>query len=258
MRFVAFLLGCSVLCALCTAQPVIVNGNPGYSASSPYNLLYSPRTVVTFKGRVSGIQIAPPMRGMGKVVTLIVKANNGGTTIVDLGPEWFVNNQLTKVKLNDRIQVTGSKVIVDGRGIILAEMIVKNKDVLTLRRPSGRPYWDAVMVAANVVAPTGPNVVAGQIVGVDTIVDPLLGSISRIMIQTENGVVPIALGPSWYVGGQDVQFALGDVVRASIFTGQIPNWNDVNARFATSVWRGSQYIMLRDMNGNPFWFPIGG
>ena len=183
MRFVTIIaLGVGMTC-LAFGQAVVVNGNPGYNYDSPYNKLYSPSTVVTFKGKVSGIQVTTPMPGMGHAISLFVKDTNGKTRRVDVGPEWYVNNQRTKIRVKDNVQVTGSRVSIDGSDVILAEQIVKNKDVLALRRPAGRPYWDAtVTVTANQTpADIGKNkLINGQIVALDIYSDGTNGPVPSV------------------------------------------------------------------------------
>src|SRR5579862_6112530 len=143
MRLIGFFFGGLIASSLAFGQAVVNSGDASYNADSPYNRLYNTRTVFTFKGKVTGKQIAPPMRQMGNAVTIIVKATNGKTWQVDVGPEWYINNQHTKIDVKDAVTVTGSLVTIDRHDVILAEQIVRKKEVLALRRPMGRPYWDA-------------------------------------------------------------------------------------------------------------------
>src|SRR5207247_4630426 len=63
----------------------------GWGLNSPFNRLYDNTTVLTFSGTVTGMQISPPMNGMDAGVSILVKSSNGGTSLVHLGPFWFVN-----------------------------------------------------------------------------------------------------------------------------------------------------------------------
>jgi hypothetical protein len=257
----AAILGLLIAVPLACGQAVIVSGNAGLNADSPYNRLYNPRSVVTFKGTVAGIQVDAPMSGVGKVVALLVKADNGGTALVDLGPEWFVNNQRTQIKMGDRVQVTGSKVIVNQRGVILAEMVVKKKDVLSLRRPNGRPYWDAVSVTADLLPASPDNfpVVSGQILRVDTFNDGTVGPSERILVHTDDRDVWVDLGPTWFMQRQPLVVGPGDMVQISTFPvssgSDLPHIGD---SMAATLSRGSQWMILRNVNGRPVWFPADG
>src|SRR5690348_15157361 len=100
MRLTAVLLFLIGVLTLAFGQPVVLKGNGGFYADSPYNRLYNTSTIITFKGKVTGKQVAPPMKDMANAITLMVKSN-GKTYQVDVGPEWYVNNQLTQIKVGD-------------------------------------------------------------------------------------------------------------------------------------------------------------
>src|SRR5581483_7194736 len=118
-----------------------------------------------------------------------------------VGPEWYVNNQRTQIKLHDTVQVTGSKVTINGHLVILAEQIVKGKSVLALRRPTGRPYWDAVFAQA----PTdeqGAKEITGTITQIDSFNDGTNGATERLRIHTDEGDFLVALAPEWFMQRQ--------------------------------------------------------
>lgn len=230
-------------------QAVVLAENRGYAWDSAYNELYDARTVITFRGEVSGIQVAPPMSGMGKAVTLLVETPNGGTAIVDVGPQWYIQNQKAKIGMHDQVKVTGSKVMIDGHGVILAEQIVQDGLVLTLRRPNGRPYWDASGLAA------GPTpVVTGTIKRIATISDPRYGLMERILVQTQDGDVWLVLAPDWFMGRQSYNPALGDVVGATTYPvlGRDHAMTSIG-NFAGTLWSGSNWMILRNIDGRPVW-----
>jgi hypothetical protein len=237
----------------------VLEGNGGFYSDSPYNRLYNTSTIITFKGKVTGKQVAPPMKDMANAITLMVKSN-GKTYQVDVGPEWYVNNQLTQIKVGDNIQVTGSRVTIDGHQVILAEQIVKGKSVLALRRPMGRPYWDAIWTDTAATDSMGNRVVSGQIVGVDTFVDPNFGPLERLTIHTDQGDVQVALAPEWYIQRQAAQFAVGSQVDVNSWAPfgrpQNPVPTSINAPivFASAVGYNGQRIFLRGPGGAPLWF----
>lgn len=264
MRIAAILLLACVLGAVAFAQEVVISGQAGFNADSPYNRLYNTRTVVTVKGRVVGQTIAAPMPNMANAITILVKTAQGKTWNVDVGPEWYVNNQRTRIRVKDNVQVTGSRVTIDGHDVILAEMIVnlKTRNVLTLRRPMGRPYWDAVYVEAP--GERAAQSVAGSITGFNTFADGTNGTTQSITIHTDNGDVTVALAPDWFMRRQAVQLALGQYVNVNAFApGGIPTQVGSGLIappivFATSLNVGSQWMVLRSVNGRPMWFGIDG
>ena len=76
----------------------------GYAYNSPYNKLYNLRTQITFTGTVTGIQKVSPLPGMAEGTTMLVKNDSGGgTAVVELGPSWFVDRQVAKVKTKQHV-----------------------------------------------------------------------------------------------------------------------------------------------------------
>src|SRR2546421_21583 len=154
MRKIALLLA-SALVAVASAQTTTTPPMGGWGAASTYNMLYSPDTEVTLNGRVIGaIETQAPTQGMTPVTTILVKSANGGTSTVDLGPSWYLNNLRTPVKVGDTVQVTGSKVELSGRSFIMARRVAKGSHTLYLRETNGFPLWVA---ARGPLAPTSPR-----------------------------------------------------------------------------------------------------
>lgn len=264
MKLVAVFLFVAGMLTLAMAQPVVISGNAGYNADSPYNRLYNTSTVFTFKGRVTGIQVAPPMKGMGNIVTLVVKSTSGKTWQVDVGPEWYISNQHTQIKMKDNIQVTGSRVNINDHDVVLAEQIVKGKNVLALRRPMGRPYWDAVWASAPSDQKSS-KLITGTITSIDNFVDGTNGATQRITIHTDDGDFQVALAPQWFMERQAVQLSLGSMVDVNAFVPPGTPVQSVNGGlprppivFATSLGLGSQWMVLRSVNGRPMWYGVDG
>ncbi|MFI5385259.1 MAG: hypothetical protein ACHQ50_03975 [Fimbriimonadales bacterium] len=255
---VFFLFAC--FWASAYGQPVVISGDAGFNADSPYNRLYNTRTVVTFSGRVAGVTVAAPLEGMGNAVTILVKTAKGETWHVDVGPEWYVNNQRTRILIKDEVRVTGSRVKIDGLDAILAEQIVKAKSVLALRRPSGRPYWDAVSSAPQ-DGGIEPQTLGGQITKIDTFVDGTNGPVERLNLRTDDGDVLVALGPEWFMRRQSLQLSPGEYVTVSILapaSGQAQRTKPL-ILFAASLNFQQQRMALRSSNGTPLWYgPDGG
>ena len=242
-------------CALASAQAVHTESRPG--SSDVWGKLYNAGKKLTFAGKVTGIEVVRPASGKDSEVTLLVKnRDGGGTSIVDLGPQWFVDHQTATIHLKDKVQVTGSKVIVDGHGIVLASMIrVKGQGglVVSLRRHSGRAYWMGTETDPNGNAPKGNNVLAGQISGISTYT---LNNqqYSEATLQTNGGLMTVDLGPAWYYNHQDVQYNVGDNV--SVIVGGQPFTLGPNNTVwqSQSIYSGSNVYTIRDSNGAPLYF----
>jgi len=245
-----------VTCAIAHAQVVRVESHAG-ATTDIWGKYYRAGKMLTFSGRVTGIEVTRPAPGKEKEVTLIVRnRDGGGTTVVDVGPSWYVDHQVAKIKVKDIVQVTGSKVLVDGRGIILAKLIRINGQggpVVTLRRQNGRAYWQGTEIADNVTIPTGPNVQSGTITNFSTY---NLNNIAygEAVLQTDNGLVNIDLGPQWYYGQQNLAYQIGDHVSVVVGPNSISVGPNQNIYQSYSIYNGPSIYTVRYDNGVPAYY----
>jgi hypothetical protein len=101
--------------------------------------LYNPNTVETVSGLVvSGP--APTKEGLPEPAHLTLKTDQGNVAVI-LGPRHYVDRQELKIAALDRIEVTGSRVQIKGKPVIIAAEIRKGNQVLKLREPGGTPLW---------------------------------------------------------------------------------------------------------------------
>ena len=115
-------------------------GGGGWGHGGPYGRLYDPKTVSTVAGEIASIDLFTPMQGMRGGVHLQLKT---GTDLlpVHLGPSWFIENQDTKLEVKDKVEVKGSRVVLDGKLTMIAAEVKKGDEVLKLRDEAGVPYW---------------------------------------------------------------------------------------------------------------------
>jgi len=102
---------------------------------------YDPATVETLQGQVIAIDHPTANRrdaGMGLHLTLQTEKE---TITVHAGPLWFMKKQSLQLEAGDRITVTGSRVTLEARPVLIAAEIRKGDQVLKLRDPSGVPVW---------------------------------------------------------------------------------------------------------------------
>ncbi len=237
-----------------SAMAQVVRNPHNDQSTDQYARAFRSGTPVTFKGRVTGIQVDRPAGATDDEVTLLVRNHDGGgTAIVDLGPKWFVDNQIAKVRVRDTVQISGRKVMVSGHGVILASQVLLNGqggDVLALRWPGGRAYWTGVEVTENVTPPIGPNTVSGEISDLTTYT---LNNVpyAAAVIQSGAGSVVVDLGPQWYYGRQNVNYRVGDYL--SVVSGsrpiQVNQYLTVLPSYA--VYSSSNVYTIRDIYGNP-------
>lgn len=232
----ASLLCFTLIAAIASTQTVIVDRMGGYAANSRYNRLYNQRTQLTFTGVITGIQRVKPMNDMETGVTVLVKNDDGGgTAVVELGPTWFVDRQTLQLKVKDKVSVTGSKIMMNGRGIILAKLVQSGSLVLALRRPNGVPYWDV----ANPVVNLGPDPNVFELTGTleeyETFDVNGVGY-SGLALRTAGGNVLVDLGPRWFIEPQGFVFPFGSSVTVATAAHSASILTQTRCRFTGSKW----------------------
>jgi hypothetical protein len=112
----------------------------GWGAGNQYNRMYNISTVQTITGEVVKVDKIIPIKGMSYGVHLLLKTDKD-TVSVHVGPAWFVDNLKTKITLNDKVIVTGSKIIFQDSPTIIASEIKKGDKTIILRDKNGYPVW---------------------------------------------------------------------------------------------------------------------
>ncbi|MGV3618980.1 MAG: hypothetical protein ACO1SV_26940 [Fimbriimonas sp.] len=247
-------LGAAIgLAAVTPAQTVRLTGSGGYGTDSPYNKLYSRSRQIVFTGRVVGKSIAAPMKGMAEGVSLVVKSPNGGNTQVELGPRWFVADQVAKINVGDRVKVIGSKVRTGNTYTVLARQVVDPRNrVLTLRDLGGAPYW--AYNRTGVVAEVPDNAITGRILRSETwtIDGQQWGGYT---LETADGNVQIVTAPNWYLERQDFTFSPG--ANITVVGQSRPIWVAPNTYFADTVY-GNGVTLVLSNGGIPVYQNFGG
>ena len=101
---------------------------------------YNLQTVVTVSGVVVSKTRPAVQQGLPYLVYLTVQTGEGPIAVF-LGPSLYVDQLPVEIKALDRIQVTGSKVMWEGKPVILAAEVKKGDQVLKLRDRNGVPLW---------------------------------------------------------------------------------------------------------------------
>jgi len=110
------------------------------TAEPPGQGLYNPQTVETVSGMVISISHGTAGEGLPAPVYLTLKTDQGKLTVL-AGPRRFLERQPLKIADLDRIQVTGSRVVVEGKPALIAAEIRKGEQVIKLRDDQGIPLW---------------------------------------------------------------------------------------------------------------------
>ena len=130
------------LCAMIpiAAQAKGMGKGDGWEAGSKFNRLYNPATVETDEGEVLSVEKVMPMKGMSHGVHFTLKSDKG-TVSVHLGPSWYIEKEGIKVQPKDRVTVSGSRITLDGKSVIIADEIRKGGKTWKLRDDKGIPLW---------------------------------------------------------------------------------------------------------------------
>lgn len=102
--------------------------------------LYDTQTVTTVSGVVVSLTPPPAEAGLPYLAYLTLRTEAEPIKVF-LGPSLYVNKLPVQVKVLDQIQVTGSRIMWEGKPVILASEVRIAGQVLKLREPSGTPVW---------------------------------------------------------------------------------------------------------------------
>jgi DNA/RNA endonuclease YhcR with UshA esterase domain len=124
---------------------VAVTTAPGFAAQKPLpradNPKYDLATEATFKGTVEEAKdhMCPVSGGMGS--HLILKLADGKTIEVHLATTQFVKTYEFVFEKGDQVEVTGSKVKLEGVDTIFAREIKSGNQTVLFRDKDGKPAW---------------------------------------------------------------------------------------------------------------------
>jgi hypothetical protein len=189
------------------------------------------------------------MNGMAVGVTLLVRQSKRKTAQVELGPAWFVDHQVVRIRLGDKVRVAGSRVRVNNEDVILASRVSRGKSVLALRDSAGMPYWDALRPERFVVS-SASQPVTGTIESENTFtVDntPMQG----VVVDTPNGPQNVAIAPGWYLRQQEMPFRVGQSITVYSTSPPVRYGNLI---VANSIGYGNSVLILRGSLGAPIWY----
>ncbi len=112
-------------------------------AGNYYHWNWNPATVETIKGEVMTKDTITPPKGRSVLpaVGMTLKKEDAYAVYVHLGPQWYMDKQELAINVGDTVEVTGSKIMVDGNMVLLASSIKKGDKTWQFRDQQGFPYW---------------------------------------------------------------------------------------------------------------------
>ena len=114
---------------------------PAFAQKSEAVPKYNQATEITVKGTVDEVKdhMCPVSGGMGAHV--ILKLGDGKTIEVHLATTKFVKTYELTFEKGDQLEVTGSKVTLDGVETIYAREVKRGNDIFVFRDKEGKPVW---------------------------------------------------------------------------------------------------------------------
>jgi hypothetical protein len=130
------IMGCLVMLATSSwAQP------GGRGGGMHYGTMWEPKTIETLSGEVVTVEKYVPGRGGTSYGVRLSLKTEKETIPVVLGPASYIEEKRIKFAANDKIEVKGSKMSIQGQPTIIAAEVKKGDQVLKLRDDKGIPLW---------------------------------------------------------------------------------------------------------------------
>jgi len=113
----------------------------GWGKDSPYNQLYNPTEIDSFKGIVVKTEKVIPFPGMSPGVALLVRDRGDDIVTVHLGPEWFIGKP--GIKRGDEVKVKGVWAEINGKDVFMASKVKKGDhyEFKVRLTKDGTPFW---------------------------------------------------------------------------------------------------------------------
>ncbi len=73
--------------------------------------------------------------------TYVTLNTNQGRITVQLAPSQYLSQNQFRINRGDQIQVTGSRLNVNGNDVLLARLVSNGQRTVALRTPQGAPQW---------------------------------------------------------------------------------------------------------------------
>jgi hypothetical protein len=106
-----------------------------------YDTMWELKTVEILSEEVVTVEKYVPGRGGTFYGVRLSLKTEKETIPVVLGPASYIEEQRIKFAANDKIEVKGSKMSIQGKPTIIAAEVIKGDQDLKLRNADGVPFW---------------------------------------------------------------------------------------------------------------------
>ncbi len=139
--------GLLILCLLMWLVLGVDQANTAPPVQKHPSLEYNPQDVVTVTGMITAIDPAAAST-LPEPVFLTLTTPQGKVKVF-LGPNWYVAEQGMQLAILDRLEVTGAKIMDQGRVVIFAAQVKKGDQTWQIRDETGKPLWTGRKNQAN-------------------------------------------------------------------------------------------------------------
>lgn len=124
-----------LLCLMGACGPPLPPDYPAERAAEP------PRAAAAVEGEVLGVDRVPPSDRRASGVQLRVHPGAEGLVVIDLAPDWYLDEHGLSFAPSERVKVEGSRVEKKSGVVIYATRVQKGTRTVELRDASGKPLW---------------------------------------------------------------------------------------------------------------------
>jgi hypothetical protein len=107
---------------------------------SVYGRMFNSESIVTVTGKIVEVMEIPARRAGFFGIHVMVQTENE-TLEAHIGPASYLKENDISLRVNQNISITGSRIEMNGKPIIIASEIIQNQKQLRLRQNNGIPLW---------------------------------------------------------------------------------------------------------------------
>jgi hypothetical protein len=221
---------------------------------------YDRQAETTVRGTVQNVS-RQNQEKMGRGTHVTLRAEDGSTHNVYLGPQDYLQRQRLQVRRNDKLEVTGSRATVNGRQVLLAREVTKDNRTVALRTDEGMPHWQAAdRMAPGAADRMSPDelydrkaeaTIRGTVEDLRVFARPGMSAKQHAIVRTQDGQeITVQLGPPDFMNQQAFRLSKGDEVE---ITGARVKFGADESILAREVRREDRVFTLRSAEGRPQW-----
>jgi hypothetical protein len=107
-----------------------------------YNRKFDTSAIAEVNGKVEDVIYTGRTNGEDRGVELLLKTEND-LLPVHLGPAWYLDRQLSRFNVGEKVSVRGARAKVNNQDVMIAEIVKRGGQSMRLRYENGHPVWSA-------------------------------------------------------------------------------------------------------------------